>query len=107
MSEEANRVHQVEVAATLTAAWEALTNPEIVRQYYYDTAPRTTWEIGFADRVRGCGRRRVQIVGEVLEHDPPRRPAHTSTATCSTAAATTRVRCTGRSSRRRADAASR
>jgi uncharacterized protein YndB with AHSA1/START domain len=77
---DADRVYQVEVAATPAAAWEALTDPDVVRQYYYDTSPRTTWEVGspieFVD-AEGA----VQIVGEVVEFDPPHRLAHTFIAT--------------------------
>jgi uncharacterized protein YndB with AHSA1/START domain len=75
-----DRVYEVEVAATPAAAWAALTDPDTVRRYYYGTAPRTTWEVGspieFVDDDGDA-----QIVGEVLEFEPPRRLAHTFIAT--------------------------
>lgn len=75
-----DRVYEVEVAATPAAAWAALTDPDTVRRYYYGTAPRTTWEVGapieFVDDDGAA-----QIVGEVLEFEPPRRLAHTFIAT--------------------------
>lgn len=80
MSNEADRVYQVDVAATPAAAWAGITDPDVVRKYYYDTAPRTSWELGslieFVDAVGD-----VQITGKVLEYDPPRRMAHTFIAT--------------------------
>lgn len=75
-----DRIYEVEVAATPDAAWRALTDPDTVRRYYFDTAPRTTWEVGspieFVDDTGDA-----QIVGEVLEFDPPTRLAHTFIAT--------------------------
>ena len=75
-----DRVYEVEVAATPAAAWTALTDPDTVRRYYYGTAPRTTWEVGAPiEFVDDDGE--SQIVGEVLEFEPPRRLAHTFIAT--------------------------
>ena len=75
-----DRIYEVEVSATPDAAWKALTDPDTVRKYYFDTAPRTTWEIGspieFVDDDGDA-----QIVGEVLEFEPPVRLAHTFIAT--------------------------
>lgn len=75
-----DRVYEVEVAASAADAWNALTDPATVRRYYYGTAPRTTWEVGspieFVDD-EGV----AQIVGEVLEFEPPLRLAHTFIAT--------------------------
>ena len=75
-----DRIYEVTVSASADDAWKALTDPDTVRRYYFDTAPRTTWEVGspieFVD-AEGA----VQIVGEVLEFDPPRRLGHTFIAT--------------------------
>ncbi len=75
-----DRVYEVEVAAPAAAAWKALTEPDTVRRYYYGTYPRTTWEVGspieFVDDDGDA-----QIVGEVLEFEPPVRLAHTFIAT--------------------------
>ncbi|GAB3401326.1 hypothetical protein GCM10027515_09870 [Schumannella luteola] len=76
----ADRIYEVEVAADAETAWAALTEPETVHRYYYGTAPRTTWEVGSPiEFVDGDGD--VQITGEVLEHEPPRRLAHSFVAT--------------------------
>lgn len=75
-----DRHYEVEVTATPEAAWHALTDPATVKRYYYGTTPRTTWEVGSViDFVDDDGD--VQLTGEVLEFDPPRRLAHTFIAT--------------------------
>jgi len=75
-----DRIHEVTVSASADDAWKALTDPDTVRRYYFDTAPRTTWEVGspieFVDDDGDA-----QIVGEVLEFEPPTRLAHTFIAT--------------------------
>ena len=42
----ADRLYQVSIAATPEETWAALTDPDRVRNYYFDTAVRTTWEVG-------------------------------------------------------------
>lgn len=77
---EPDRIFQVDVAATHEAAWAALTDPATVRRYYFDTTPRTTWQIGSTiDFVDDDGE--VQLTGVILEFEPPRRLAHTFVAT--------------------------
>lgn len=75
-----DRIYEITTTATPDEAWKALTDPDTVRRYYYGTAPRTTWEIGspieFVDDDGDA-----QIVGEVLEFEPPVRLAHTFIAT--------------------------
>ena len=75
-----DRIYEVTVSASAEDVWKALTDPQTVRRYYFDTAPRTTWEVGspieFVDDDGDA-----QIVGEVLEFEPPTRLAHTFIAT--------------------------
>jgi len=75
-----DRIYEVQVAASAEEAWNALTDPQTVRRYYFDTAPRTTWEVGspieFVDDDGDA-----QITGTVLEFEPPTRLAHTFIAT--------------------------
>jgi uncharacterized protein YndB with AHSA1/START domain len=71
-----DRIFRIEVAATPEATWRALTEPETVRRYYFDTTPRTTWEVGSTiDYVGDDGE--VAMTGEVLAFDPPRSFRHT------------------------------
>ena len=78
----ADRVYQVRISASPDAAWAALTEPERVRHYYFDTAVRTTWEVGSTiDYVGDDGE--VAMTGVVTSFDPPRSFAHTFIATWS------------------------
>ena len=75
-----DRIYEVAVAAPAAEAWKALTDPDTLRRYYYGTAARTTWEVGSPiEFVDDDGD--VQIVGEVLEFEPPTKLAHTFIAT--------------------------
>lgn len=77
---DSDRVYEVEVTASPEKTWAALTEAETVKKYYYGTTPRTTWEVGTViDFVDDAGD--VQLTGEILEFDPPRRLAHTFIAT--------------------------
>lgn len=75
-----DRIYEVLVSAEPAAAWRALTDPGTVKRYYFGTSPRTSWQVGspieFVDEEGD-----PQIVGEVLEYEPPRRLAHTFVAT--------------------------
>jgi len=77
MTDEATeRVYRVEVTAPPERAWDALTDPDTVRGYYFDTAPRTDWRAGSViDYVDADGA--VLMTGEVLDVDPPRTFSHT------------------------------
>lgn len=76
------RVYRVRIAASREAAWAALTEPDRVRRYYFDTAVRTTWEVGSPiDYVDDDGV--VQIAGMVTAFDPPHSFSHTFVATWS------------------------
>jgi uncharacterized protein YndB with AHSA1/START domain len=75
-----DRAYHLDTTATPDAVWAALTDPAAVRVYYFDTAPRTTWEVGSpVDYVDDDGV--VQIAGVVTAFDPPRALAHTFVAT--------------------------
>ena len=78
----ADRLYQVSIAATPEETWAALTDPDRVRNYYFDTAVRTTWEVGAViDYIDDDGD--VAMTGVVLAFDPPRSFAHTFIATWS------------------------
>jgi len=78
----ADRIYQVTIAATTEETWAALTDPERVRNYYFNTAVRTSWEVGSViDYLGDDGQ--VAMTGVVLSFDPPRSFAHTFIATWS------------------------
>lgn len=75
-----DRVFRVEIDATPERVWAALVEPEQVRAWYFNTAPRTTWEIGSnIDFLGDDGN--VAMTGVVLTFDPPRSYSHTFIAT--------------------------
>jgi len=76
----ADRVYQVRIDASPERTWAALTEPDHVRHYYFDTAVRTTWEVGSTiDYVDDDGE--VAMTGVVTHFDPPRSFTHTFVAT--------------------------
>ncbi|MCC9144099.1 MULTISPECIES: SRPBCC domain-containing protein [unclassified Arthrobacter] len=74
------QLYSMDVSATADQAWKALTDPEVVRRWYFGTAPRTSWEVGSTiDYVDDDGG--TQITGILLEVDAPRTFSHTFIAT--------------------------
>ena len=73
MTETTSFVYVTYIRATPERVFEAITRPEIARRYWghanvSDWTPGARWE-----HVRDDAERRVDIVGEVVEHAPPRR----------------------------------
>lgn len=71
----ADRVYRVHIAASPEAAWQAITDPVVVRRFYFDTAVRTDWEVGHDVEYVGDDDF-VHIRGELLSYDPPRSYSH-------------------------------
>jgi len=63
------------IKTTPEKLWEALTNSEFTRQYWFDTEVRSDWKVGspFALVMGG----KTTDSGEILEADRPRRLAYT------------------------------
>lgn len=58
------------VRAPIEAVWDALTNPEMTKQYFFGTTVRCTWEVGSRmDYYYPDGR--LASSGEILAIDPP------------------------------------
>jgi len=67
-----NHVYEVYIHATPERIWQAITDPDLTRRYYYGTLVRSTWEPGARlsyDYPDGT----LAADGKVLEVDPPRR----------------------------------
>src|SRR3954452_497632 len=65
---------EVTIDATPQRAWQALTDPETVRQWMVGTEVRTDWRVGSPITWQGeLHGRSYQDKGEVLEADAPRR----------------------------------
>lgn len=77
---QVQHVHVVYIRTTPEKLWEALTRPELTRQYYYNTEIRSTFVPG-ADleylRQEKDGTVRTVVAGKVLEVEPNRRLVHT------------------------------
>jgi uncharacterized protein YndB with AHSA1/START domain len=68
----AKLVCETYIRATPEAIWEALTNPDFTRRYYYGCAVESAWDVGAPIQYLGEGGLPA-IEGEVIEWDPPRR----------------------------------
>ena len=69
-------VYEVEIATTPERLWQALTDPEQTRKYWYGALSISEWKVGSrwtSESAEG----EVYLEGEILEIDPPRRLVHT------------------------------
>jgi uncharacterized protein YndB with AHSA1/START domain len=70
------QVYEVYIRTTPERLWQAITDPEMTKQYFYGSAIQTNLQPGTPlNRVRPDGSRMLE--GEVLEVDPPRKLVHT------------------------------
>ncbi|HEV2150136.1 MAG TPA: SRPBCC family protein [Longimicrobiaceae bacterium] len=72
MSQNEPRSYDVQVDAPPEEVWRALTDPELTQQYYFNTRVESDWTRGSPVRYRNP-EGGVDLEGEVLEFDPPRR----------------------------------
>ncbi|OAF06399.1 ATPase [Bradyrhizobium centrolobii] len=59
------------IETTPDKLWEALTNSEFTRQYWFDTEVRSDWKVGSSFALVMSGK--TTDTGEILEADRPRR----------------------------------
>ena len=69
-------VHVTYIATTADLVWNALTDPELTARYWGHRNV-SGWAVGNAWEHRRLDNGRVDIVGTILEVDPPRRLTHT------------------------------
>ncbi len=72
MSQNAPQIYEVEIRASPERVWQSLTDPELTQQYYFHTRVESDWTPGSSVRYRNA-QGGVDLEGEVLEFDPPRR----------------------------------
>jgi uncharacterized protein YndB with AHSA1/START domain len=60
------------IRSTPAKVWEALTDPQFTRQYWFGTSAESSWKKGSPWKLVGADGR-VTDTGEILEIDPPRR----------------------------------
>jgi uncharacterized protein YndB with AHSA1/START domain len=69
---ESQFVYVIYIRATAEKLWQALTEPEFTRKYWFDTTQESAWKPGASWRIVFADGR-VGDSGEVVEIDPPRR----------------------------------
>jgi uncharacterized protein YndB with AHSA1/START domain len=76
MSEPLRQIYEVYIRTTPEKLWQALTDPNMTKQYFYDSAVESDWIAGSPlNRVKDDGSHMLE--GEVIEIDPPRKLVHT------------------------------
>ncbi|HEX4520236.1 MAG TPA: SRPBCC domain-containing protein [Gaiellaceae bacterium] len=73
---ETTQVYRVYIKATPEAIWAAITEPELVRQYYHECRLETAIAAGGRWRAWSPDHTKLWIDSPVLEFDPPRRLVH-------------------------------
>ena len=69
-------VYVTYIETTPEKLWEALTNSDFTRRYWFGVRLRSDWKVGSSfEMVHGDGS--VSDAGKVVEYDPPRRLAYT------------------------------
>ena len=71
-----DNVYQVEIATTAERLWQAITDPEQTRRYWYGALSISDWQVG-SRWVSQSADGEVYLDGEILEIDPPQRLVHT------------------------------
>src|SRR5438128_4171046 len=68
-------VYVTYIETTAEKMWEALTDSQFTRQYWFDTEVRSDWKVGSPFALVMSGK--TTDTGEILEADRPRRLAYT------------------------------
>ncbi len=66
-------VYAIHIAATAEKVWEALTNDELIRQYWPEWRFETDWKVGSKLRYYWAENGKFYSEGDVLESDPPKK----------------------------------
>ena len=70
-----DNVYEVEIATTPERLWQAITDPDQTRRYWYGALSISDWQVG-SRWVSQSADGEVYLDGEILEIDPPRRLVH-------------------------------
>jgi uncharacterized protein YndB with AHSA1/START domain len=63
----------ITIEATASRVWEALTTPEMIKQYFFGVAPESDWEVGSPLIWKGEWEGKEFVdKGEILQSNPPR-----------------------------------
>ena len=69
-------VYEVYIRTTPERLWQAITDPAVTEAYYFNSRIISDWQPGSSFEMRQADGR-VDIEGEVVEADPPRKLVHT------------------------------
>ena len=69
-------VYEVYIRTTPEKLWEAITNPEFTRRYFYGTSVQSDWKPGSPIRYHEADGKQT-LDGRILEVSPPTRLVHT------------------------------
>lgn len=72
MSQGQPGTYEIDIQAPAERVWQALTDPELTQQYYFNTRVETDWNQGSEIKYRNL-QGNIDLEGEILEYDPPRR----------------------------------
>jgi uncharacterized protein YndB with AHSA1/START domain len=75
MAARERREVSVDIAAAAERVWQARTDPELTRHYFYGTDLLSDWTVGAKWTSESDGH--VSLEGEIVESDPPRRLVQT------------------------------
>jgi uncharacterized protein YndB with AHSA1/START domain len=75
MTTDGRREIELDIAASPDKVWQAMTDPELTRQYFYGTDILSDWTVGARWTSESEGQ--VSLEGEIVEIDPPRRLVQT------------------------------
>jgi uncharacterized protein YndB with AHSA1/START domain len=68
----------IDIAAPAAQVWEALTDPEVIAQYFFGTRVETDWQVGSPIFWRGeYEGKQYEDKGEIVDVVPGRRLTHT------------------------------
>jgi uncharacterized protein YndB with AHSA1/START domain/DNA-binding transcriptional ArsR family regulator len=70
-------VYQIYIRTTPERLWQALTDPALVQRYYFNSVVESSFRSGSPIAYRQADTGRLDIEGEIVEADPPRRLVHT------------------------------
>jgi uncharacterized protein YndB with AHSA1/START domain len=70
-------VYEIYIKTTPERLWQALTDPALVQRYYFNSVVESDFRPGSPLTYKQADSGRMDIEGEVVEADPPRRLVHT------------------------------
>jgi uncharacterized protein YndB with AHSA1/START domain/DNA-binding transcriptional ArsR family regulator len=70
-------VYEIYIRATPERIWQAITDPDLVQRYYFNSVIESDFQPGSPLIYRQADTGRLDIEGEVVEADPPRKLVHT------------------------------